>query len=117
MKYPLLIKQVLKYTEEPDDLSILGTCLVQLEEAVSAVDKAMAEAKCRASIALMEFLDEDVPEAVAAAQEEILEGSLRNSRGTVRDFLQSWDWKGQSATRGALGIGAAKHGLGDHWCG
>jgi len=82
VKYPLLIKQVLKYTEEPDDLSILGTCLVQLEEAVSAVDKAMAEAKCRASIALMEFLDEDVPEAVAAAQEEILEGSLRNSRGT-----------------------------------
>ena len=86
VKYPLLIKQVLKYTEEPDDVSILSSCLSQLEEVVGAVDKAMAEAKCKASIANMEFLDEEVPEAVAAAGEEILEGSLRNSRGTVSQF-------------------------------
>ena len=50
---------------------------------MAAVDQAMAEAKCRASVANMEFLDEEVPEAVTAAREEILAGMLRNSRGTV----------------------------------
>ena len=49
---------------------------------MAAVDQAMAEAKCRASVANMEFLDEEIPEVVTAAREEILSGMLRTSRGT-----------------------------------
>jgi len=82
VKYPLLIRQVLKFTDEPDDKATLSRCLVQLESVVAAVDQAMAEAKCRASVANMEFLDEEIPEVVTAAREEILAGMLRNSRGT-----------------------------------
>ena len=42
----------------------------------------MAQSRCRASIAKMEFLSSTLPQAVASATEEIMSGVLRNSRGT-----------------------------------
>ena len=48
----------------------------------------MARAKCEAAVLSMEFLTTSPPACVAAAQEEILSGLLRNSRGTkVQVFL------------------------------
>ena len=42
----------------------------------------MAKAKCAASISTMEFLSSTPPQCVVNASEEIMSGSLRNSRGT-----------------------------------
>ena len=42
----------------------------------------MAQAKCASSISTMEFLSSTPPQCVALASEEIMSGSLRNSRGT-----------------------------------
>ena len=40
----------------------------------------MEEAKCASSISSMEFLSSTLPQCVALASEEIMSGSLRNSR-------------------------------------
>lgn len=46
----------------------------------------MAEARCRYTISRLEWLDEAVEinsQAVRQAKEELLDGTLRNNRGTV----------------------------------
>jgi len=46
----------------------------------------MAEARCQYTISRLEWLDEDVElkaHAVRQAREELLDGTLRNNRGTV----------------------------------
>jgi len=82
VKYPLLLKQVLKYSEDPDDIKTITESIQKLEKIINLVDTGMAEAKCAASISSMEFLSSTPPQCVALAKEEIMSGSLRNSRGT-----------------------------------
>jgi len=82
VKYPLLLKQVIKYSDDTDDIKLLQSSLHVLEKAIEKVDKAMAEMRCTGSISKMEFLTSTLPAAVASAKEEILSGVLRNSRGT-----------------------------------
>eukprot|EP00092_Neocalanus_flemingeri_P040148 GFUD01043732.1.p1 GENE.GFUD01043732.1~~GFUD01043732.1.p1 ORF type:complete len:829 (-),score=244.19 GFUD01043732.1:674-3160(-) len=82
VKYPLLLKQVLKYSEDPDDIKTLTESIKKLEKIINIVDTGMAQAKCAASISTMEFLSSTPPQCVALASEEIMSGSLRNSRGT-----------------------------------
>jgi len=82
VKYPLLLKQVLKYSEDPDDIKTLTQSVEKLEKIINLVDSGMAQARCTASISSMEFLSSCPPECVAEATEEIMSGSLRNSRGT-----------------------------------
>lgn len=46
----------------------------------------MAEARCRYTVSRLEWLDETVEinsQAVRQAREELLDGTLRNNRGTV----------------------------------
>jgi len=82
VKYPLLLKQVLKYSEDPDDIKTISESIQKLEKIINLVDTGMAKAKCAASISAMEFLSSSPPQCVAIASEEIMSGSLRNSRGT-----------------------------------
>jgi len=82
VKYPLLLKQVLKYSEDPDDIKTLTESIQKLEKIINLVDTGMAQAKCAASISTMEFLSSTPPQCVAEAREEIMSGSLRNARGT-----------------------------------
>jgi len=82
VKYPLLLKQVIKFSDDTDDIQLLQSAVSILEKTISRVDKAMAQSRCTASIAKMEFLSSTLPPSVATAKEEILSGVLRNSRGT-----------------------------------
>eukprot|EP00088_Acartia_fossae_P003104 TRINITY_DN11289_c0_g1_i1.p1 TRINITY_DN11289_c0_g1~~TRINITY_DN11289_c0_g1_i1.p1 ORF type:complete len:782 (+),score=224.45 TRINITY_DN11289_c0_g1_i1:47-2392(+) len=82
VKYPLLLKQVIKFSDDTDDIQLLNHAISILEKTINRVDKAMAQSRCAASIAKMEFLTSTLPQAVASAKEEILSGVLRNSRGT-----------------------------------
>jgi len=82
VKYPLLLKQVLKYSEDPDDIKTITESIHKLEKIINLVDTGMAQAKCASSISTMEFLSSTPPQCVALASEEIMSGSLRNSRGT-----------------------------------
>jgi len=82
VKYPLLLKQVIKFSDDTDDIQLLNQAITTLEKTIQRVDKAMAQSRCKASIAKMEFLTSTLPMAVATASEEILSGVLRNSRGT-----------------------------------
>ena len=88
VKYPLLLKQVLKYSENEDDIKIITECIARLEKIIEQVDDGMAEAKCRKSISTMEFMTAELPDCVSSAREEIMTGVLRNNRGTkVEVFL------------------------------
>ena len=82
VKYPLLLKQVLKYSEDADDIKIITECIARLEKIIEQVDAGMAEAKCKKSISTMEFMTAEPPDCVAEAREEIMSGVLRNARGT-----------------------------------
>jgi len=82
VKYPLLFKQVVKFSDDFDDIKLLKDAIQHLEKIINKVDKAMAEVKCSSSISKMEFLSSTVPAAISSAREEILSGVLRNSRGT-----------------------------------
>jgi len=82
VKYPLLFKQVLKYSGDQDDIRILTECISKLESIISTVDKSMAKAKCMKSISSMEFMTPSPPECVLTASEEVMCGVLRNGRGT-----------------------------------
>jgi len=82
VKYPLLLKQVLKYSDEEDDMKILTECISKLEKIIDHVDAGMAEAKCARSISTMEFISATPPECVAEARQEVMSGVLRNGRGT-----------------------------------
>lgn len=82
VKYPLLLKQVLKYSEDPDDIKTITESIQKLEKIINLVDTGMAKAKCVTSISTMEFLSSSPPVCVSMASEEIMSGSLRNSRGT-----------------------------------
>ena len=82
VKYPLLFKQVLKYSGDQDDIRILTECITKLEKIISRVDKSMAKAKCMRSISSMEFMSPSPPECVLSASEEVMCGVLRNGRGT-----------------------------------
>ena len=82
VKYPLLLKQVLKYSEEQDDIKILTDCINKLEKIIELVDAGMAQAKCSKSISGMEFMSATPPACVQEAKEEIMSGVLRNGRGT-----------------------------------
>ena len=46
MKYPLLLKQVLKYSDDSDDIATITATLGQLERIIGLVDTGMAEARC-----------------------------------------------------------------------
>merc|ERR1719209_1692269 len=82
VKYPLLLKQVLKYSEDSDDIATITATLAELDRIIGLVDAGMAGARCAISVSNMEFMTSEPPACVAAAREEILSGVLRNSRGT-----------------------------------
>ena len=93
VKYPLLLRQVVKFsscTPASDDLQMLNTAIQKLQAVLHRVDSCMAEAKCQFTISRLEWLDDTVEvkcHAVRKAREEILDGTLRNNRGTVSLFL------------------------------
>ena len=45
VKYPLLLKQVLKYSDDSDDIATITATLGQLERIIGLVDTGMAEAR------------------------------------------------------------------------
>ena len=71
VKYPLLLKQVLKFSDEQDDIKILTECIRRLEKIIAGVDAGMAAAKCARSISSMEFMSATPPDCVTAATEEV----------------------------------------------
>ena len=68
VKYPLLLKQVLKYSEDEDDVKIITECIQKLEKIIEQVDAGMAEAKCKKSISSMEFMTAVPPDCVSRAR-------------------------------------------------
>lgn len=94
MKYPLLLRQVLKFSTANNDfaadMTILSSAIENLETILQDVDKAMAQARANFTVSRLEWLDEGVEarcsSIVANAGEEIISGTLRNNRGTVINF-------------------------------
>ena len=69
------------------EVQLLSLAIQKLETALQRVDASMAEAKCQFTISRLEWLDDQVEiksTAVRMAREELLDGTLRNNRGTVR---------------------------------
>ena len=95
MKYPLLLRQVLKFSnannEFAADMTILESAIENLENVLKDVDNAMAQARANFTVSRLEWLDEGVEarssSIVANAEEEIISGTLRNNRGTVRNYI------------------------------
>ena len=91
VKYPLLLRQVLKFSnannEFATDMNILSSAIENLESILHEVDNAMAQARANFTVSRLEWLDEGVEarcsSIVANANEEIISGTLRNNRGTV----------------------------------
>ena len=105
VKYPLLLKQVLKYSEDSDDIATITATLSELDRIIGLVDAGMAGARCAISISNMEFMTNEPPSCVAAAKEEVLSGVLRNSRGTKLSvhLLDSALVVGRLVTRSGIG--------------
>lgn len=105
VKYPLLLKQVLKYSEDSDDIATITATLAELDRIIGLVDAGMAGARCAISVSSMEFMTSEPPACVAAAREEILSGVLRNSRGTKVSvyLLDSALVVGRLVTRSGVG--------------
>jgi RhoGEF domain len=81
VKYPLLIKQILKYTDENHpDFPVLGRVLETLSGILSRVDKATGLARCRQVISRMDLPDEMGP-VLSQATTLICEGQLKTSQG------------------------------------
>ena len=95
MKYPLLLRQVLKFSnannEFAADMTILESAIENLENVLKDVDNAMAQARANFTVSRLEWLDEGVEarssSIVANAEEEIISGTLRNNRGTVKNDI------------------------------
>ena len=95
MKYPLLLRQVLKFSnannEFAADMTILESAIENLENVLHDVDNAMAQARANFTVSRLEWLDEGVEarssSIVANAEEEIISGTLRNNRGTVKNYI------------------------------
>ena len=95
MKYPLLLRQVLKFSnannEFAADMTILESAIENLENVLKDVDNAMAQARANFTVSRLEWLDEGVEarssSIVANAEEEIISGTLRNNRGTVKNYI------------------------------
>ncbi|TRY71154.1 hypothetical protein TCAL_09287 [Tigriopus californicus] len=109
VKYPLLLKQVLKFCECPSDSGLLTSAIHHLESILQDVDKAMAQARCQNTIARLDWLDDcpvDAKVAVNNASEEILEGVLRNNRGTKLEchLMDTVLILGRPSTRGQGGV-------------
>ena len=89
VKYPLLLRQVVKFSNSSSssaDLQLLTLAVEKLEVILKKVDTSMAEAKCQFTISRLEWVDEVVEvrsHSVRKAREEILDGILKNNRGTV----------------------------------
>ena len=68
---------------------MLAASIKSLEDILANVDKAMAQARCRATLERLDWLDdsEEMKATIQDATEEMLEGTLRNNRGTVRCLL------------------------------
>ena len=90
VKYPLLLKQVLKFSnatnEYAADMHNLNSAIEELETIIRDVDVHMAEARAQFTVSRLEWLDEAVEAkvslVVSSAKEEIISGTLRNNRGT-----------------------------------
>ena len=92
VKYPLLLRQVLKFSnatsEFAADMNNLNSAIENLEGVIREVDVAMAQARANFTVSRLEWLDEAVETKAMAfvynAREEVISGTLRNNRGTVR---------------------------------
>ena len=90
MKYPLLLRQVLKFSnatnEFASDMNNLNEAIENLELIIRDVDIAMAQARANFTVSRLEWLDEAVEAKSAAfvynSKEEVISGTLRNNRGT-----------------------------------
>ena len=97
VKYPLLLKQVLKFSnatnEYAADMHNLSSAIEELEVIIRDVDVHMAEARAQFTVSRLEWLDEAVEAkcalVVADAKEEVISGTLRNNRGTVRLYFDA----------------------------
>lgn len=92
VKYPLLLKQVLKFSNATSDFAAdmnnLTIAIDSLESVIKEVDIAMAQSRANFTISRLEWLDEAIEskasQYVYSAKEEVISGTLRNNRGTVR---------------------------------
>lgn len=90
VKYPLLLRQVLKFSnatsEFAADMNNLNSAIENLEGVIREVDIAMAQARANFTVSRLEWLDEAVETKAMAfvynAREEVISGTLRNNRGT-----------------------------------
>ena len=91
VKYPLLLRQVLKFSnansEFAADINNLNEAIESLEKVIKSVDTEMAKARANFTVSRLEWLDEGIENklshAVYSAKEELISGTLRNNRGTV----------------------------------
>ena len=58
VKYPLLLRQVLKFSECQVECGHLATAVRHFEQVLRTVDAAMARARCQHTIARLDWLDE-----------------------------------------------------------
>ncbi len=69
-------------------MNCLASAVDNLEEVIREVDVAMAKARAHFTVSRLEWLDEAVENKasthVYSAKEEVISGTLRNNRGTVR---------------------------------
>ncbi|XP_076069489.1 rho guanine nucleotide exchange factor 3-like isoform X2 [Oratosquilla oratoria] len=84
VKYPLLFKQILKYTDlDHEDCEPLAEAITILGDIISEVDRSTGEAQCQLAISRLEYLDTDQHiDEIDHATSLYCSGILRNNRGT-----------------------------------
>lgn len=84
MKYPLLLKSILKQTPEGHgDKDFLPEAIVKIEEVIKSVDMRTGEANCKYLLQKLQFSDERQKEPFLYLAKTILcQGELKNNRGT-----------------------------------
>lgn len=67
--------------------------LIILWTSFQDVDRAMARARCQNTLDRLDWLEDtqDLKETINEASEEMLEGMLRNNRGTVSPTKREYD--------------------------
>lgn len=86
VKYPLLVKEILKYTPATDaDHSPLKEASNILSDLLKNIDRRMGDAECKLAQSKINQakLEHDPEKCIASATELITEGQLKDTRGIV----------------------------------
>jgi len=92
VKYPLLVKEILKYTPTADaDYLPLKKASNVLSDLLKDIDRIMGDAECKLAQSKINAKTEHDPEkCIANATELITEGQLKDIRGIVSFILVSY---------------------------